>query len=131
VRTTILYLAVVLILTVLLTALDLASVDASHPGVQQGLELFLGVAALLIVGSAIFALSPTPRYVEVGEDTVVVVGRWGTRRTFGPLADLAPRVLKHFPDGLLSSRSVDLVEVGDRSGHRRTYQVESGLFDPE
>ena len=121
----------VLLLTAILTALDLSSSDASHPGVQEGLALFLGVAVLLIVGSAIFALSPAPRYVDVTDTTVVVVGRWGTRRTYGPLSALSPRVLKHFPDGMLSSRSVDMVEVGDPHGRRRVYQVESGLFDPE
>ncbi|MGA8664508.1 MAG: hypothetical protein WB809_05525 [Thermoplasmata archaeon] len=131
VRTTIVYVTVVLALTLVLTALDLASAEASHPGVEQGLELFLAVAALLIIGSAIFALSPAPRYVEVGEQEVVVIGRWGTRRTFGPLSGLAPRVVKHFPDGVLSTRAVDLVEITDQLGRRRAYEVESGLFDPE
>jgi len=131
VRTTVLYVAVVLVLTAVLTALDLTSAEATRPGVVQGLALFLGVAVLLVVGSAIFALSPAPRYLEVGRDEVVVVGRWGTRRPLRALGALDPRVLKHFPDGFLSTRSVDMVEVSDREGRRRVYQVESGLFDPE
>jgi hypothetical protein len=105
VRTTLLYMGAVIVLTGVLTALDLSSAEASRPAVQQGLELFLGIA--------------------------VVVGRWGRRRAFGPLSELRPQVLKHFAGGVLSSRSVDMVEVSDRAGHRHTYQVESGLFDPE
>jgi len=131
VRTAIVYAGMVLLVTAFFSALELASSNASHPGEQQALELFLGVAVVLLVGSTVFALSPAPRSLEVGEGKVVVVGPWGTRRTFGPLSSLAPRVLKHFPDGLLSSRSVDMVEVADVRGRRHVYQVESGLFDPD
>jgi hypothetical protein len=131
VRTTLLYMGAVIVLTGVLTALDLSSAEASRPAVQQGLELFLGIAVLLVLGSAAFALTPAPRHLEIAPDEVVVVGRWGRRRAFGPLSELRPQVLKHFAGGVLSSRSVDMVEVSDRAGHRHTYQVESGLFDPE
>jgi hypothetical protein len=129
VRTTLLYIVAVLLLTGVLTALDLSSAEANRPAVQQGLELFLGIAAALLVGSAVFALSPAPRYIEIAPDRVVVVGRWGGRRVFAPLPTLAPRVVKHFSEGILSSLAVDMVEIVDRKSRRRTYQVESGLFD--
>lgn len=131
VRTTVLYALAVLVLTVVLTVLDLASSEASHPAVQQGLELFLVLAVLLVAGSSIFALSPAPRSVEVRPEEVVVVGRWGGRRVLGPPAELSPKVVKHYPQGFLSSEPVDMVEVSDLRGRRRVYQVQSGLFDPD
>ena len=130
VRTTLLYVVAVAVLTAVLTDLDLSSAEGTRPVVLQGLELFLGVAVALVIGSAVFALTPAPRSVEVGASEVVVVGRWGRRRSFGPLETLAPHVLKHFADGILSTRSVDMVEVSDPRGRRYVYQVESGLFDP-
>jgi hypothetical protein len=130
VRTTVLYVVAVLALTLMLTALDLSSSEGGRPAVLQGLELFLLIAALLIVGSSVFALSPAPRYLEVGADRIVVVGRWGGRRELGPFDSLAPRVRKHLPAGFLSSDAVDMVEVTDAAGRRHTYQVDVGFFDP-
>jgi hypothetical protein len=129
VRTATLFSIAVLALTAVLSAIDLASPEGSHPAVRQGLELFLGLAVLLLVGSALFALGPAPRALLVRADRVVVIGRWGRRRVLGSAADLAPRVLRHFPEGFLSNRPVDMVEVSDLRGRRRVYQVESGLFD--
>ena len=131
VRTTIVYVTVVLALTLVLTALDLASAEASHPGVEQGLELFLAVAALLIIGSAIFALSPLPGTWRLVSRRSWSSGDGGPGGRSGPFPGLAPRVVKHFPDGVLSTRAVDLVEITDQLGRRRAYEVESGLFDPE
>ena len=127
-RFAILYLFVLVVLDVVLVALDLSSAEAGRPGVQSGLQLFIGIAILLAVGSVVFALSPAPRYVDVRTDGVVVVGRWGQRTGLPPWGELDARVIRHYPAGILSSQPVDLVQVSDRIGRRRTYQVETGLF---
>jgi hypothetical protein len=131
VRVAVLYVVAVLALTAILTALDLNSSEASRPAVQQGLELFLGVAFALIVGSVLFTFYPAPRSVEVVGGEATVVGRWGRRHELGPIDGLVPKVVRHFPAGPLSTRPVDMVEVRDGRGRKRVYQVESGLFDPE
>jgi hypothetical protein len=123
-----LYLTALVILDVLLVSLDLSSAEAGRPGVQSGLQLFIGIAVLLAVGSVVFALSPAPRFVDIRADGVIVVGRWGQRTWLAPVGQLAPKVLRHYPAGILSSHAVDLVEVADRTGRRRTFQVEAGLF---
>jgi len=127
-RFAILYVLVLVALDVILVALDLSSKEAGRPGVESGLQLFIGIAILLAVGSVIFALSPAPRYVDVRADGVIVVGRWGQRALLPPMAQLQTKVLRHYPAGVLSSTPVDLVQVVDRNGRRRTYQVETGLF---
>jgi len=128
-RFAILYVLALVVLDVVLVGLDLSSAEAGRPGVVSGLQLFIGIAILLAIGSVIFALSPAPRYVDVRTDGVVVVGRWGQRTWFAPVERLDPKVLRHYPSGVLSSSSVDMVQVVDRTGRRRTYQVETGLFE--
>jgi len=127
-RFALLYLFALLVLDVVLVALDLSSAEAGRPGVQSGLQLFIGIAVLLAVGSVVFALSPAPRYVDVRTDGVVVQGRWGQRTWFPPVDQLETKVLRHYSAGFLSSEPVDLVQVTDRTGRRKTYQVETGLF---
>ncbi len=127
-RFAILYLLALVILDVILVALDLTSAEAGRPGVESGLQLFIGIAVLLAVGSVLFALSPAPRYVDIRTDGVIVAGRWGQKTWFPPVEQLEAKVLRHYPAGLLSSNGVDLVQVADRNGRRRTYQVETGLF---
>jgi hypothetical protein len=129
-RFAMLYLAVLLVLDLTLVALDLTSAEASTPGLQGDLKLFLGIAVLLAVGSVVFALSPAPRFVDVRSNGVVVVGRWGTRVEFAPAERLRVHVLRHYPAGILSSNPVDMVAVNDPAGRRHTYQVEAGLFAP-
>lgn len=130
-RIAVVYVGAISLLTAILLVLGLAGPDAAHPGVQQGLELFVGVAGLLALGSVIYAFSPAPRKVEVRSDAVVVVGRWGRRRRFGALSSLAVQVVRHFPAGALSPRPVDAVRVVDSSGRPATYEVESGIFGPD
>jgi hypothetical protein len=129
-RFALLYLFVLLLLDLVLVSLDLTSSEASSPGLQGDLHLFLAIAVLLAVGSVVFALSPAPRFVDVRSTAVVIVGRWGSRVTF-PAADrLDARVLRHYSAGWLSSQPVDLVSVTDLLGRRHTYQIESGLLSP-
>jgi hypothetical protein len=127
-RFAVVYVVALLILDLILVALDLTSSEASSPGLQGDLRLFLAIAALLAVGSVIFALSPAPRFVDVRTGGVVVVGRWGGRAGFPPLGQIRPQVLRHYPGGFLSSKPVDMVRLVDQSGRQHTYQVESGLF---
>jgi hypothetical protein len=127
-RFAILYLFALVLLDVILVALDLSSAESGRPGVESGLQLFIGIAVLLAVGSVIFALSPAPRYVDIRSDGVVVGGRWGQRTWLPPVEQLETKVARHYPAGILSSNPVDMVQVVDRTGRRRTYQVETGLF---
>ena len=127
-RFALLYLAVLVVLDLVLVGLDLSSSEAGRPGVQGDLQLFIGIAILLAVGSVIFALSPAPQYVDLRTDGVVVVGRWGQKVWFPPVGELDAKVLRHYSAGVLSSNPVDVVQVVDRNGRRRTYQVETGLF---
>jgi len=125
------YAGAVLALTAVLAALDLTGANASRPGDQQGLELFLGVAFLMVLGSVVYAVSPAPRRVEVRAESVVVVGRWGRRRSFPPLGSLGIQVVRHFPPGPLTPYPVDVVRVTDARDRIATYEVESGLLDPD
>jgi hypothetical protein len=129
-RFAILYLVALVALDAVLVGLDRSSAEAGSPGVESGLQLFVGIAIVLAVGSVVYALSPAPRYVEVRTDGVVVVGRWGGRYGFPSLDRLDVKVVHHYPAGFLSSKPVDLVQVVDRTGRRRTFQVETGLFSP-
>jgi hypothetical protein len=129
-RFALLYLFILLLLDLVLVALDLTSSEASSPGLQGDLRLFLAIAVVLAVGSVVFALSPAPRSVDVRASGVVVVGRWGTRVEFPSIDRLDARVVRHYPAGLLSSKPVDMVSVTDLGGRRHTYQVESGLLSP-
>jgi len=128
VRIAAVYAGTVGVLTVILSVLDLTSADASRPGVEEGLELFLVVAVLLMVASAFYAISPAPRSVEVRPEEVVVVGRWGRRRAFGPPGSFPVQVVRHFAPGGLSPRAVDVVRIVDLKGRPATYEVESGIF---
>jgi hypothetical protein len=118
------------VLDVVLVLLDLTSAEGGRTAVQSGLLLFTGIALLLAVGSVLFALTPAPRFVEIRTGGVEVMGRWGQRRWFPPLDRLQLRVARHYSAGILSSRPVDVVEVVDRAGRRRTYQIETGLLEP-
>jgi hypothetical protein len=129
-RFAVLYVFVLALLDAILVALDLSSAEAGRPGVQDGLQLFLGIAIVLAVGSVLFALSPAPRWVEVRTDGVVVGGRWGQRVLLPPLEKLTPKIARHYPAGFLSSAPVDMVEVYDLRGRRHTYQVQAGLLGP-
>jgi hypothetical protein len=124
-----LYLFVLLVLDVVLVLLDDSSAEAGRPGVQSGLQLFIGIAIVLAIGSVIFALSPAPRYVDIRADGVIVVGRWGQRSWLPAVEALDLKVVRHFRAGFLSAAPVDIVQVTDRTGRRRTFQVEAGLFD--
>jgi hypothetical protein len=128
-RFAVLYLIVLLALDLILVALDLTSSEASRPGLQGDLRLFLAIAGVLAVGSVVFALSPAPRFVDVRSTGVVVVGRWGSRVAYPAIDRLDARVLRHYPAGFLSSKPVDMVSVADTAGRRHTYQVESGLLN--
>ena len=122
------YAGAVLVLTVILVVLDLSGPYATRPGELQGLELFLAVAALLVVGSLLLALSPAPRSVVLRGDSLVVVGRWGTRRAFGAPGSFSHRVLREFPETRLSPDPVEVVRVTDLRGRSVTYEVERGLL---
>jgi hypothetical protein len=124
-----LYLLALIALDLVLVAFDLSSSEAGRPAVVAGLQLFLGVAAVLAVVGVLFALTPAPRAVTLRADQLVVVGRWGSSRVFPPVSEQGPQVLRRFSAGLLSTRPVEMVRLTDRRGRRATYQIEAGLLE--
>ena len=103
-----------------------AAVQSSRQGFGAGaLEVFSGVALALAVAGGLLTLSPAPRAVEVSPDSIVVVGRWGTRTEWAPRESVGVRIVRRYPAGWLSPvalESIELVGLGRRS----TYLVEAG-----
>ncbi len=117
------------LLTALLAVLDATRPDAGRPGVQDGLDLFLGVAVLLAAASAAYAVTAAPRRVELRPEGWVVVGRWGRRRTWAPGLRIRVEIVRRLPVGMLSPEPVDAVRLSDRTGRSVVYEVGRGLLD--
>ncbi len=98
------------------------------PGVTAGLLTFSGIAVLLGVAGAVLTLSPVPRAVVVRPDGFAIIGRWGRRTEWSPLADVTILRVRRYPAGLLSNETVDSVEVLGPDRRRRSYLVETGLL---
>ncbi len=128
-RVAVTYAGSIAALTAILAGYAAAAPEASGPGVAAGVELFLAVAVVLAALSAVYALTPAPRRLEVGADAVVVVGRWGRRRTWGPRAQLRVEVVRRIPPGFFSPGPVEVVRLADRLGRSATYELEAGLLD--
>jgi hypothetical protein len=108
--------------------------DRTAPGgtaspTGNGVLLFTGIFVVFAVGGALYALTPAPRALEVESGRVTVIGRWGQRRRLPRLELLSVGVVRRYPAGWLSDRPVDLIELAGEDTRRRSYLVESGLFD--
>jgi hypothetical protein len=123
-----LYLGALIVLYLAFVLLDRFGPNGGGPAVNVGLEYFTAIAALLAVGGVVVALSPAPRAVDISPTSVVVVEWWGRRRRFAPLGELRVEVVRRYPRTFLSPDPVEGVEISDRRGPRRTYQLAEGLL---
>jgi hypothetical protein len=127
-RLLVVYLGALLVLYLGFLFLDRAAPGGTSSTAETGMLYFTLIAVVLGIGGVWVALAPVPRRLEITSAGVVVVEAWGRRREFPPIAEIRPIVVRRFPRGFLSSRAVETLEVTDRSGHRRTYQLEQGLL---
>ena len=107
--------------------------DRTAPGGSSspegnGVLLFTGIFILFAVGGAVYSLTPALRAVEVDPDGVTVIGRWGRRRRLPRLDLLSVGVVRRYPEGWLSDRPVELIELSGEDVRRRSYLVEPGVF---
>jgi hypothetical protein len=129
VRTTLVFLLALALLYLAFVVYGRSSPGGRTPGAEEALLLFAGFAAAIGVAGAVLALTPAPRAVEVSEDRLVVIGRWGRRTEWPPIPQVTRRVVRRYPGGFLSSGNVESVEVWASGRRPRTYLVEEGLFD--
>jgi len=94
----------------------------------NGLLLFTVIFVLFAVVGAVYSLSPAPRSIEVANDRVTVVGRWGRRTNLPPLDRLWVSVARSYRAGFFSNADVKLVEVWADDTPRRSYLVDAELF---
>jgi hypothetical protein len=107
--------------------------DRSAPGGTaspegNGVLLFTGLFLAFAVGGALYSLTPAPRAVEVDADGVTVIGRWGRRRRLPRLDRLTVAVSRRYPGGILSDRTVELIELTGEDVRRRSYLVDPEVF---
>jgi len=110
--------------------LALARSTAGGPGLsaENGTLSFTILAAVLAIGGTMISLHPAPRYVETSSTATVVVGRWGRRHTYPPLAEIEAREVRRYAPGMLSGAPVLLVEVSGGPSPRATFLLEEGLI---
>ncbi|HLM70818.1 MAG TPA: hypothetical protein VK423_05520 [Thermoplasmata archaeon] len=107
---------------------DRTTPGGTAPAQGNGVLLFTGLFLLFAIGGVIVTLTPAPRAIEIREDAVTVVGRWGRRRRLSSLGLLSVAVVRKYPEGLLASGPVAMVEVYGEDMPRRSYLVEEDLF---
>jgi len=122
------YLGALLVLYVGFVLFDRASPGGMSTAAETGVTYFTAITAVVGAVGAVVALSPAPRSVEVRADGLVVTEWIGRHRTFPPLGELRVSVVRRYPRSFLSSRPVEMLELGTRAGGRRTYQFEEGLL---
>ncbi|MGA9840285.1 MAG: hypothetical protein WBE40_04645 [Thermoplasmata archaeon] len=127
-RLTAIYLVALVALYLVFVLVDRDAPGGTGPAAATGLLYFTAFASALAVGGVVICFGSVPRAVEVSESATVVVEWWGRRRAFPPLAELHAEVVRRLPPGLLSSRPVEMMELGERRKGRRTYQFEEGLI---
>lgn len=107
---------------------DRGAPGGSAPALANGMLLFAAIFVAFAVFGSLYTLYPAPRALEVGEDHVTVVGRFGRRRRFPRLELLSVRVVRSYPAGWLAESPVELVEVWGEDTGVHGYLVETGLF---
>jgi hypothetical protein len=128
IRLTLIYLLALTLLYLTFVLYDRSVPGGTSSASENGFLLFSVFALVLGVGGAIFSLSPAPRAVELGPDTVVVLGRWGRRTEWTPRDRLSIRTVRRYPAGMLSREPVEYVELSLRGERVRSYLVSEGLF---
>jgi hypothetical protein len=128
VRVTVLYLVVLAALYVGFVLYDRTAPGGGASPEANGVLLFTAIFAVFGVVGVVVTLTPAPRGIEVAGDRVVVVGRWGGRRTLPALEHLSFRVVRRYPAGALSATAVELIEIWARGVPMRSYLVEADLL---
>jgi hypothetical protein len=128
VRLTIVYLVILGAMYVGFVADDQLVPGGTSSAAENGLLVFTGILALFAAAGMYFTLTPAPRSVELAEDRLTVVGRWGRRRRFPPIGRLSVRVVRRYPEGWLAHEAVELVEVWGDDAPVRSYLVSAELF---
>ena len=123
-----LFVGAIVVLYAVLAVLDRTGPDGSTPGATVGLLIFTFLAVVLGLCGVVFALSQAPRGVEVTADATVVVGRFGRRTEYPPLARLKAREVRRFAPGILARAPVLLVELRTASGRPSNVLLEDGLI---
>lgn len=129
VRLTILFVVVLALLYASFVLYDRTAPGGTASAEDNGILLLSVLFVVFALGGAIFTLTPAPRRVEVEPDRLVVVGRWGRRRTWPPLDQLSVYVARRYPAGWLASGPVELVELSADGVPRQSYLIEAGLFE--
>lgn len=127
-RLAVIYLGALLVLYIGFVLLDRASPGGTSSAAETGVGYFTAITAVVGLVGTVVALSPAPRSVEVRADSFVVQEWTGRRRTFPPLGELRVSVVRRYPRSFLSSRPVEMLELGTLAGGRRSYQFEEGLI---
>lgn len=127
-RLTLLFLVAVAVLYAGFSLFARTRPGGTGPGTTD-LVLEFGLVALAVgaVG-AILTLASAPRRVLAEPDAFTVVGRFGGRTEWRPLARVNVQRLRRYPSGLLSGEEVDSVAVSGPDHWRRTYLIQSGLL---
>ena len=128
VRLSLFYLVALAVLYVILVGLARSAAGGTGTGVDNAVAFFSGVAAVLAIGGVVFSLTAAPRALEVGPESIVVIGRWGGRREYAPRSEIRVRVLRRFSPGPLAPAAVESVEVRVPGKPSRTYLVDQELF---
>lgn len=126
-------LAIVFVVTLAILYTGFVLYDRSAPGgtappQTNGLLEFTGFFLAIAAGGTVLSLTSAPRALEVEPHRVVIVGRWGRRRAFPCLDLLSVHVVHRYPVSWLAGSPVDLVEVWGEDTPRRSYLVETDLF---
>lgn len=126
-RLALLYVVAVGVLYGALAAYARSTPTGGSSGATSGLTVFGVLAVVLAAAGALFSLAAAPRAVELNGPETFVIGRFGGRLRLSTTKELAVRVVRTFPTGLLSSAPVESVEVV-QGRIRRTLLIEEGLL---
>jgi hypothetical protein len=129
VRISVLFVATLAVLYAAFLLYDRTAPGGTSSPEGNGILLFTGIFVVFAVGGAVYSLTPALRAVEVDPDGVTVIGRWGRRRRLPRLDLLSVGVVRRYPEGWLSDRPVELIELSGEDVRRRSYLVEPGVFE--
>jgi hypothetical protein len=130
VRLSVCFVVGVAVLYGLFFALERSAPGSGSSGATNGFDLLSALAGVMALVGVLFALSWAPRGVELGADATIVVGRWGRRRSFPPVAAAKVRELRRFPKSFLADAPVVVIEIAAASGRRTTFLIEDGILGP-
>lgn len=126
-RLTLIYVVALAALYLGFSILARGTAGGGSAGSAGDLRLFGAVALVLAFAGAFLTLGSAPSAVELGDGPIVIVGAYGTRRTFRRGPELSVRVVRRYPAGWLSPGPVESTEIVS-GGVRRTYLLDAGTL---